>query len=84
VSAEDRLAAATFSAMCVSCHRIAGEGGTTGPDLSEVGARRSATSIRQIIADARGEFPETVMPMFRDRLNAEQISALARYLARRR
>jgi ubiquinol-cytochrome c reductase cytochrome b subunit len=84
VTAEDRLAAATFAAMCVSCHTIAGEGGTTGPDLSEVGRRRSATTIRQVIADPRGEYPDTVMPMFRDRLNAEQITALAQYLARRR
>jgi ubiquinol-cytochrome c reductase cytochrome b subunit len=84
VSADDHLAAGTFAAMCVSCHKIAGEGGTTGPDLSKVGARRSAVSIRQVIADAKGEYPETVMPMFRDRLNAHQIDALAQYLARRR
>jgi ubiquinol-cytochrome c reductase cytochrome b subunit len=84
VSEEDRLAAGTFAAMCISCHRIAGEGGTAGPDLSDVGRRRDAASLRQLIADPRGEYPETVMPMFRDRLNAEQITALAQYLARRR
>jgi ubiquinol-cytochrome c reductase cytochrome b subunit len=84
VSPEDRLAAGTFAAMCVTCHRIAGEGGTTGPDLSEVGRRRHVMSLRQLIADPRGEYPDTVMPMFRDRLNAEQITALAQYLARRR
>jgi ubiquinol-cytochrome c reductase cytochrome b subunit len=84
VSAEDHLAAGTFSAMCISCHRIAGDGGTTGPDLSKIGAKRSAVSIRQLIADPKGEFPDTVMPTFRDRLNAHQIDALAKYLARRK
>jgi ubiquinol-cytochrome c reductase cytochrome b subunit len=84
VSADDHLAAGTFATMCVSCHKIAGEGGSTGPDLSKVGTRRDAASIRQLIADPTVEFPDTVMPIFRDRLNAEQIHSLAQYLAKRR
>lgn len=84
LSEEDRLAAGTFSAMCIGCHKIAGEGGTAGPDLSTIGQRRDVASLRQVIADPRSEYPDTSMPMFRDRLNAEQITALAQYLARRR
>jgi mono/diheme cytochrome c family protein len=84
MSKEDRLAAGTFAAICASCHKIAGEGGSTGPDLSKVGARRDAASIRLLITDPTAEFPETPMPIFRDRLNAEQLTALARYLAKRR
>ena len=84
VNQEDHLAAGTFSAMCVSCHKIAGEGGTTGPDLSKVGGRRDFASIRQLIADPTSEYPDTVMPMFRNRLNGQQIDALARYLAKRK
>jgi mono/diheme cytochrome c family protein len=68
----------------VSCHKIAGEGGSTGPDLSKVGARRDGASIRQLITDPTLEFPDTVMPKFRDRLNAAQLTALAHYLAKRR
>lgn len=84
VSAEDRLAAGTFSAMCVSCHKIAGEGGSSGPDLSKVGSRRDVTSLRALIMDPTSEFPETIMPRFRDRLNASQINSLAQYLAKRK
>jgi ubiquinol-cytochrome c reductase cytochrome b subunit len=84
IGAEDRLAAGTFAAMCVSCHKIAGEGGSSGPDLSKVGSRRDVTSLRALIMDATSEYPETIMPRFRDRLNAEQINSLAQYLAKRR
>jgi ubiquinol-cytochrome c reductase cytochrome b subunit len=84
IPAEDRRAAATFAAICINCHQIAGEGGSSGPDLSTVGARRDMSSIAQLIADPTGEFPETEMPRFRDRLTAEQINSLAGYLAKRR
>ncbi len=82
--AEDRRAAATFAAICITCHKIAGEGGESGPDLSAVGSRRDASSIAQLIADPTGEFPDTQMPRFRDRLTAAQINSLAQYLAKRR
>ena len=84
ISDEERLAAGTFSAMCVSCHKIAGEGGSSGPDLSRIGSKRDVASLRALISDSTSEYPETIMPRFRDRLNAEQINSLALYLARRR
>ena len=42
ISREDRLAAGTFATLCAGCHKISGEGGESGPDLSSVGARRDA------------------------------------------
>src|SRR5213595_3817847 len=39
------------AAGCVGCHKIGAEGGNVGPDLSHVGARRSAESIRTKILD---------------------------------
>ena len=35
-----KLAAVTYAETCVVCHRISGEGGTVGPDLTLVGSRR--------------------------------------------
>jgi ubiquinol-cytochrome c reductase cytochrome b subunit len=81
---EDHLALTTFAGTCVACHRVAGEGGTSGPDLSDVGTRRDEASIRRVIVDPSTEFPGTVMPKFGGRLSAEQVDALVRYLARRR
>jgi mono/diheme cytochrome c family protein len=81
---EDRLAAVTFAGTCVDCHKIAGDGGDTGPDLSEVGRRRDQASIRRFVTDPTAEFPDTVMPAYGEMLTAQQIDALAQYLARRR
>lgn len=81
---DDQLAAVTFSNMCVGCHKIAGEGGDSAPDLSRVGARREAASIKRIIRDPTSDYPDTMMPPFGERLSEQQIDALVQYLARRR
>ena len=79
-----RLAAVTYASTCVVCHKISGEGGTVGPDLSDVGGRRDADSIRNVILDPQGEYGGTVMPSFAKRLNPEQIEALVAYLSSRK
>ena len=79
-----RLAATTFANMCVGCHKIAGEGGESAPDLSRVGARRNAAGIKRIIQDPTSEFPDTMMPPYRERLTEQQIDALVHYLSNRR
>ena len=78
-----RLAAITFASTCVACHRISGDGGTLGPDLTSVGERRDAVGIRAIIEDAKAALGESSMPAFRDKLTPAQIDALASYLATR-
>jgi ubiquinol-cytochrome c reductase cytochrome b subunit len=84
LSGSDLLAAVTFSNMCVGCHKIAGEGGDSAPDLSRVGSRRDAAGIKRMIQDPTAEFPDTMMPPFQERLSEQQIDALAQYLAKRR
>ncbi|MBX3239734.1 MAG: c-type cytochrome [Chitinophagaceae bacterium] len=43
---------AMFAAtMCLSCHNMKGEGGTSGPDLSQLGTRFSAKDILEAIID---------------------------------
>jgi putative heme-binding domain-containing protein len=36
---------------CINCHRILGRGGMMGPDLSNIGAMRSAEKLREAIVD---------------------------------
>ena len=84
VEPSQRLAALTYAESCVVCHRISGEGGTLGPDLTHVGVRRDAAGIKAVIEDAPEMYGETEMPAFRDRLTPEQIDALASYLASRK
>ena len=86
LSTEIKLAAQTYAENCVMCHKVSGDGGTVGPDLSLVGTRRDEAFIRSMIEDpvaATGN-QDSAMPDFKDRLSAEQINALARYLASRR
>jgi ubiquinol-cytochrome c reductase cytochrome b subunit len=84
ISDEVQLAATTFANICVVCHKISGEGGAVGPDLTHVGSRRSAGEIRGVIEDASQFYGDTTMPAFKDRLSAEQISALADYFGTRK
>jgi ubiquinol-cytochrome c reductase cytochrome b subunit len=80
-----RLAAQVYAETCVVCHRISGEGGTVGPDLTLVGQRRSEEEIKAFIEDPEALMGEpSSMPAFGTRLRSEQIRALANYLASRK
>ncbi len=80
-----KLAALTYAETCVVCHRISGEGGTVGPDLTFVGRRRPEKEIHDFIEDPEAMMGEpSVMPAFGTRLKPEQIDALAKYLAARK
>jgi ubiquinol-cytochrome c reductase cytochrome b subunit len=69
---------------CVACHTIDGDGGTTGPDLTHIGARRDSAAIRRIVNDPNDEYGDSMMPVYGQRLSAEEIGALAAYLAARK
>ena len=83
ISHEERLAVSTFATSCAGCHKISGEGGESGPDLSSVGSRRDAAAIKRIISDPTSEFPDTLMPPFAERLSEQQLNTLVQYLANR-
>jgi putative heme-binding domain-containing protein len=44
---------------CVQCHAIYGEGSGFGPDLSEVGRRRSPEYLRRALVDPNAEVPQS-------------------------
>jgi cytochrome c oxidase cbb3-type subunit III len=43
---------------CSSCHIVAGEGGTVGPDLTEIGALRGAAYLREAVVDPGASLPK--------------------------
>jgi putative heme-binding domain-containing protein len=58
--------ATIFERRCASCHKVNGKGGSLGPDLSRIGAIRSASALASKIRDpnrnfARGFRPVTVV-----------------------
>jgi len=64
---------------CKRCHKIGAEGGTTGPDLTYVGFRKSADFLDLWLKDPSAWQPDTAMPNFR--FNDPTRRALAAYLA---
>ena len=64
---------------CLGCHRLNGEGGTIGPDLTSVRERRSPEYIAAMIADPQGVVPGTTMP--RTRMPEPTRELITRYLA---
>jgi putative heme-binding domain-containing protein len=42
---------------CAQCHTVAGHGGAVGPDLDDIGARRSVSHLKQALRD-----PEAFIP----------------------
>jgi ubiquinol-cytochrome c reductase cytochrome b subunit len=84
VSESDRAFALLFARYCVGCHRFHGDGGTEGPDLSRVGAKRDAPWLLRWIAEPEDVDPNASMPSFESRLAPEELDLVARYLAARK
>jgi len=78
-------------AGCVGCHKVGGEGGAVGPDLTHVGGRLSAAGIREAILLPNAKVTKGferfagVMPkVFGDQLTGNQLEALVNFLAGRK
>jgi putative heme-binding domain-containing protein len=42
---------------CDQCHIVSGQGGSLGPELTEIGARRSAAHLRAVLLNPESELP---------------------------
>jgi putative heme-binding domain-containing protein len=50
-------------AGCAACHTIDGQGGLIGPDLSDIGARRSVRHLRASLLDPNADIPLDYRPV---------------------
>ena len=64
---------------CLGCHRLNGEGGTIGPDLTTVRQRRSPAYIAAMVADPQRVVPGSAMP--RTKMPESTRNLLVRYLS---
>ena len=64
---------------CLGCHRLNGEGGTIGPDLTTVRERRSSAYIAAMVADPQHVVPGSAMP--RTAMSESTRELITRYLA---
>jgi cytochrome c oxidase subunit 2 len=65
---------------CAGCHKIAGKGGTTGPDLSHLGTDTDMTAAKVAakIKDPKASKPNSIMPA--SHRPDKEIAAMAAYL----
>jgi ubiquinol-cytochrome c reductase cytochrome b subunit len=75
---------AIYARYCVGCHKIDGDGGTEGPDLTHIGSEHDAATLRRWIVDPELVDPDADMPSFGDRLSDAQLDAISAYLASQR
>ena len=71
---------------CIACHKVAGQGGEIGPDLSSIGASRDREYLRRSIlnpgADVAEGYPPGMMPPnYGDQLYASELEMLVDHLA---
>ncbi|HWI40832.1 MAG TPA: c-type cytochrome [Verrucomicrobiae bacterium] len=74
-----RKGATVFAGNCSRCHSIRGVGGTTGPDLSGVAARRDEEYIRRQLKNPKAHNKESRMPSF-SHMSEEERDAVVVYL----
>ena len=82
--AEPEVAIAEFA--CGACHKVAGEEGELGPDLTRIGALRDKDYLRRAILDPDAEItegfePETMPADYGEQLYAVELEMLVDYLA---
>jgi ubiquinol-cytochrome c reductase cytochrome b subunit len=77
-------ASTVFARYCIGCHKIDGDGGTDGPDLTRAGSKHEVNALRLWIVDPEAINPEAEMPPFGKRLSAVELDAIAAYLAARK
>ncbi|MFQ5915574.1 MAG: c-type cytochrome [Nitrospinota bacterium] len=71
---------------CGACHRVAGEEGEVGPDLTGIGAQRDKEYLRRAILDPNAEIAEGFEPDmmpddYGEQLYAKEMEMLVDYLA---
>ncbi|MBI5970393.1 MAG: c-type cytochrome [Deltaproteobacteria bacterium] len=72
---------------CGLCHKIAGEQGAIGPDLTKIGAKKNADYLRRAVFDPNADiapgFPPGMMPQdFKDKMTAGELQVIVDYLAK--
>ena len=61
---------------CSGCHTIGAEGHAYGPDLSDIGARRSAAGLRQSLMDPNAAAGEGFVPVHAVTRQGQKISGI--------
>ena len=81
-SAQRAGRAAFAQQQCGSCHKVRGEGGEEGPDLTEIGLHRSPGWLHSYVEQPKRFHPEADMPAFGPPvLTHQEIEEIAQFLS---
>ena len=61
---------------CAKCHIVSGNGGIMGPDLTDVGARRSAAYLREALLDPGAATPEGFVMVSAVKKNGQKLRGI--------
>lgn len=83
LDARARLANDVFGTRCVSCHKIDGDGGSEGPDLTHAAKKAGRTEawFKAWVADPSALDATADMPAFGGKLSDSELDAIAAWLA---
>ncbi|MCS6777417.1 MAG: cytochrome c [Chloroherpetonaceae bacterium] len=68
---------------CAACHVIAGQGGTSGPELTKIGAdpkKRTTAFLKESIHNPKADSPDSSMPSYEETIKGKDLDALIAYL----
>jgi len=68
-----------FKSKCAQCHKIKGQGGVIGPDLTSIASRKDAAGLQNFLKDPKKQNPTSAMPSFED-MQDYDLKALVEYL----
>jgi nitric oxide reductase subunit C len=77
-------ASTVFARYCIGCHKLDGDGGSDGPDLTHAGAKHDVAALKLWITDPKAVNPEAEMPAFGKRVSPAELDAIAGFLAARK
>lgn len=73
-----------FGKLCAVCHVVKGKGGTVGPDLTSVGAKKDEKYIRESILNPGAAitegYPPVMPPNFAEQLTVKEFNDVVAYL----
>ena len=84
LSGDEAAPVVLFNRNCLRCHEMGPIGGDEGPALTAIGAKLDEARIIKQITNPLAVNPIAEMPAFEGKLTAEEISALAKWLARKK
>lgn len=67
---------------CSACHAIAGNGGTSGPELTKIAAdaKHDAKFFKESVVNPKADSPDSTMPSYEETIKGKDLNSLVAYL----